>query len=411
MRYAPGTSSAQAAAVEHAAGTVAARVAGPATHVVRIEGGQGVWRTVAELRAQRNVVSAVPNYIAHAAEFIPNDPGSGGLGGWQKVQWNFLAPVGVNAPGAWANLIAAGAPGGRGVTVAVLDTGVAFENRRRFRRSPDFSASQFVRGYDFIDHNRFPDDHNGHGTFIAGLIAEKTDNGVGVTGLAYGARIMPVRVLDSDGLGDSAAIAQGIRFAADHGAKIINLSLEFDPSTPGSQIPEVLRAIRYANRKRVLVVSASGNEAERRLAYPARASGVIAVGATTEHLCVADYSNGGPGLSLVAPGGGPDATLPNDPVHCRPSAPPGRDIYQLTYTATNPRRFSLPAGYQGTSMAAPHVAATAALVIASHVIGPNPSPRALETRLEQTARHLGPPGYNQTYGWGLLDAAAATTRP
>lgn len=98
-------------------------------------------------------------------------------------------------------------------------------------------------------------------------------------------------------------------------------------------------------------------------------------------------------------------------MHCRPSAPTGRDIYQLTYTGSDPRRFGLPSGYQGTSMAAPHVAATAALVIASGVIGPNPSPRALETRLEQTARHLGPPGYNQTYGWGLLDAAAATARP
>jgi serine protease len=408
VHYAPGTTTPQAAATEHAAGTGAAEVAAPATRVVKIQDGQSVHQTIVELRRHQNVQYAVPNYIAHAADFVPNDPGRGGFAGWQNVQWNFLASAGVNAPGAWANMIAAGAPGGKGVTVAVLDTGVAFQNRGRFRRSPDFTHKQFVRGYDFVDRNRNPDDHNGHGTWIAGLIAEKTNNGVAVTGLAYGARIMPVRVLDADGLGDAAAIGQGIRFAVDNGAKVINLSLEFDPSTPGSQIPEVLRAIRYANRKRVLVVGVSGNESERKLAYPARASGVIAVGATTEHLCQADYSNSGPGLSLVAPGGGSDAALDDDPVHCRASAPQGRDIYQLTYPGSNPRRFGLPGGYEGTSMAAPHVAATAALVIASGVIGRNPTPGAIKARLEQTARDLGPAGYDQRYGWGLLDAAAAT---
>jgi serine protease len=412
VHYTPGTTTAQAHATERAAGTGAAEIAAPATRVVHIRDGQSVRQTIAELNAHHNVAYAVPNYVARAAavDFVPNDPGRGGLAGWQNLQWNFLGPVGVNAPGAWANLIAAGAPGGRGVTVAVLDTGVAFEDRGRYRRSPDFTSNQFVRGYDFVARNRFPDDQNGHGTWIAGLIAEKTNNSVGLTGLAYGAKIMPVRVLDSDGLGDAAAIGQGIRFAVDHGAKIINLSLEFDPSTPGSQIPEVLRAIRYANRKRVVVVAVSGNESERQLAYPARAAGVLAVGATTEHMCLADYSNGGPGLSLVAPGGGSDASLADDPAHCRPSDQSGRDVYQLTYTGSNPRRFGLPSGYEGTSMASPHVAAAAALVVASGVIGRNPTPRAIEKRLEQTARDLGSPGYDTQYGWGLLDAAAATRK-
>jgi serine protease len=371
-----------------------------------------VRQTIAELNAHHNVAYAVPNYVARkaAADFVPNDAGRGGVGGWQNLQWNFLAPVGVNAPGAWANLIAAGAPGGRGVTVAVLDTGVAWENRGRYHRSPDFTKNQFVRGYDFVDRNRYADDHNGHGTWVAGLIAEKTNNNYALTGLAYGAKIMPVRVLDSDGLGDAATIGQGIRFAADHGAKVINLSLEFDPSTPGSQIPEVLRAIRYATRKRVLVTAVSGNESERELAYPARAAGVLAVGATTEHMCLADYSNVGSGLSLVAPGGGSDAALADDPVHCRPSDQSGRDVYQLTFAASNPRVFGLPSGYEGTSMSSPHAAAAAALVVASGVIGRNPTPRAIKTRLEQTARDLGKPGYDTQYGWGLLDAAAATRR-
>ena len=102
----------------------------------------------------------------------------------------------MDAPEAWANLASDGAPGGLGVIVAVLDTGVAYTNRGRFRRSPDFSRYTFVNGYDFVERNRFPEDRNGHGTFVAGTIAEKTNNHLGLTGLAYGARIMPVRVLD-----------------------------------------------------------------------------------------------------------------------------------------------------------------------------------------------------------------------
>ncbi len=101
---------------------------------------------------------AVPDYRAHASgEFIPNDPGTGGVpGDWQLLQWNFLGTFGVNAPEAWANVAADGAPGGRGVVVAVLDTGIAYANRGRFRRSPDFGPHEFVRGYDFIDHTALP---------------------------------------------------------------------------------------------------------------------------------------------------------------------------------------------------------------------------------------------------------------
>src|SRR5206468_979676 len=152
-------------------------------------------------------------------------------------QWNFLAGAGVNAPQAWSNLIADHHAGGRGVTVAVLDTGVAYRKWRGFRRSPDFNRTRFVSPYDFIAHNRYPLDREGHGTFVSGTIAESTNNGVGATGLAYGASIMPVRVLDRFGGGDAATIARGIRYAVAHHARVINLSLEFAADITAGDIP------------------------------------------------------------------------------------------------------------------------------------------------------------------------------
>ena len=214
--------------------------------------------------------------IARISGFIPSDPGTAGTpGGWQELQWNFLAGVGVNAPDAWQHLIAAGRPGGRGVVVAVLDTGVAYADRKRFRRSPDFRRKDFVRGYDFVDDDRFPNDENGHGTHVASTIGESTHNGTGVTGLAYGARIMPVRVLDGYGAGDSVDITAGIRYAVRHGADVINLSFEFDDGyrqVSAGEIPDILAALRYARRHNVLVVAAAGNQSrtDGRLPGPLR---------------------------------------------------------------------------------------------------------------------------------------------
>src|SRR4051794_21311223 len=153
--------------------------------------------------------------VAHTAGVVPNDPGRAKVpGGWQKIQWNFAGPFGVDAPDAWANVAAAGHPGGRGGIVAVLDTGVAYANHGHYRRSPDLNRHSFVRGYDFVGRDSKPDDPEGHGTHVASTIAESTNNGYGLTGLAYGARIMPVRVLDARGEGDSSTIAKGVRFAA-----------------------------------------------------------------------------------------------------------------------------------------------------------------------------------------------------
>src|SRR5215216_4292794 len=347
----------------------------PRTRLVKTRRGESVGERVAALRRRPGVLSATPNYIAHAS-YIPNDPGRGTTaGGWQALQWNFVGPFGVNAPAAWDHVAEAGRLGGSGVTVAVLDTGVAYSDRGRFTRSPDLRGDRFERGYDFVDEDRYPNDHNGHGTHVASTIAETIDNGVGVTGLAFGAKIMPVRVLDRRGEGDSVAISRGIRFAARRGASVINLSFEFGKTVRARRIPGVIDALRFARSKGVLVVGASGNEEARTVAYPARAQDVLAVGATTERGCLAAYSNHGPMLDLVAPGGGRDAPLDGDP-NCRPDLRRGGDIVQMTFTS-DVRLFGLPGIYRGTSMAAPHVSATAALVIASGLLGRRPAPSRL----------------------------------
>ncbi len=368
-----------------------------------------VGKALRALRRSPRVRYAVPNLKARAAApFIPNDPGRAGPGGWQQIQWNFAGPFGVNAPDAWGNLIAVGRPGGRGVTVAVLDTGVAYAQRKPHRRSPDLHRARFVAGYDFVDDDPYPNDVNGHGTHVASTIAEATNNGVALTGLAYGATIMPVRVLDNDGEGSTSNIADGIRFAARRGARVINLSLEFSADVTASAVPQLIDAIKYAHRRGAFIVGAAGNEGLGAVDYPARATHVVAVGATTERGCVSDFSNQGRGLDLVAPGGGRDAPLDGDP-NCHPTARAGRNIYQLTLAAPRRRKFGFPGGYEGTSMAAPHVSAAAALVIASGVLGPRPTPRAVELRLKFTARDLGPVGRDPIYGAGLIDAAKATS--
>jgi serine protease len=389
----------------------------PSEQVLKLRRGVSVANALKHLRHQPGVAYAVPNYVAHeAGAWYPNDPGrSKQAEGWTRVQWNFLPGAGVNAPEAWANLFAVHRPGGRGVTVAILDTGVAYRDWHEFKKSPDFGQTRFVKPYDFVANNKFPLDREGHGTFVAGTIAESTNNRVALTGLAYGASIMPVRILDADGTGDAATISRGIRYAATHGAQVINLSLEFSLDVTPSDIPEILSAIRFAHSRGVVVVAAAGNEGVQQLAYPARAPQVISVGATTRDRCLANYSNYSnyalpqTRLDLVAPGGGDDTSMFDSP-GCRPDRALS-DITQLTiFDPINPRRFGYPSGWYGTSMSAPHVAATAALVIASGVIGRHPTPDQVLARLEQTAQPLGQGKPNEFYGYGLVDAGAATSR-
>jgi serine protease len=405
--YDAGTGAQAQAAVARA---VSARVGGapaPFTRVLHVAPGR-VRATIAKLRRAPGVAFAAPDPIAHASDALPlpNDPGIRDYpGGLTALQWNLFGPWGIDALDAWGN-VAAHARGGRGVRIAVLDTGIAYRNLGRFRRSPDFAGTRFVVPWDFVANTPYPVDRNGHGTHVAGTIAEQTDNGIGVAGLAWGATIIPVRVLDAQGYGDAATIARGIRYAVRHGARVINMSLEFSTSVRAAEIPDITLALRYANRHGVVVVGSSGNEGEAEVAYPARTGLVISVGATTDDGCLADFSNDGVGLDLVAPGGGDDASLPRDP-HCQPGHH-GHDIVQMTYT-DSVGHFGLPSGYDGTSMAAPHVSATAALVIASGVLGAAPTPGQVECRLKATAKPLGLAGPNRVYGYGLVDAGAATS--
>ncbi|MGZ4176494.1 MAG: S8 family serine peptidase [Solirubrobacteraceae bacterium] len=407
----------------------------PGSRLLHLRGGERVTDAIARLRHQPGIAYALPNYIAHVAGgnagasglwarfradgharasgvFYPDDGGRADRAqGWEQMQWNMLPESGVNAPQALANLLADHRAGGKGVVVAVLDTGVAYRNWKQFRRSPDFGRTHFVAPRDLVANNGYPLDRNGHGTFVAGIVAESTNNSIGLTGLAYGVSIMPIRVLDASGEGDEATIAQGIRYAVDHGAQVINLSLEFLPSqvNSGSEIPQIVSAVGYAHRRGVAVVGAAGNDETNQIAYPARAPGVISVGATTRDRCLADYSNGGSGLDLVAPGGGDDAIMAGEP-DCHPerSLP---SIYQLTLTSPpHWSRFGYPSYYIGTSMSSPEVAAAAALVISSGVIGEHPTPDQILQRLEQTATTLPVGGTkpNADYGYGLLNAGAAT---
>jgi serine protease len=407
--YAPAAKAGATGATHYAHVAQAEENAAPNDRVLSLKHGESVAAALHRLRRQSGVAWAVPDYVAHmAGEWIPNNEGAGHQpGDWRELQWNFVGPFSVNAPEAWANLMADGRPGGEGVIVAVLDTGVAYANRGHFRRSPGFSRYTFVKGYDFVAKNPYPNDRNGHGTFVAAVIAEETNDHYGLTGLAYGARIMPVRVLDSQGEGEASTIAEGVYFAVKHHAQVINLSLEFSPGVTATDIPELIRALNYAHRHGVLVVAAAGNEGHAAIAYPAHAPNVVSVGATTEHGCLADYSNDGSGLTLVAPGGGADADLPGDP-NCHPELPPGKDVYQVTFSGSSFTKFGMPSGYEGTSMATPHVAATAALIIASGVLGRHPTPAQLTARLRATARKLGGGGDERLYGAGLVNAAAAT---
>jgi serine protease len=398
VKYAKGVGGGVAADVAADAGAAPVADLPGGSEQLKIEDGDSVPATIAQLKQDPNVDYAVPNWKAHAAATTPNDPG------WH-LQWNLFGTYGINVVDAWTEAASLGAPGGRGAVVAVLDSGVAYQRYKRYRRAPDLRRSTFIHPWDFIQRDGHPNDVYGHGTHVAGTIAQTTNNRIGTAGIAYNAKIMPLRVLDSRGEGDSAAIARAIRYAVRYHADVINLSLEFPAEVRSAEIPDVVSALHLAHRRGVVVVAAAGNQTDITVAYPARVKSVIAVGATTVDGCQADYSNGGNDLDVAAPGGGADSANSDsvwDAAHCNPDSP-GRPIVQETFTR-GVQKFGLPRIYEGTSMASPHVAAIAALLIATKRLGPNPTPREVEDRIKATARPTDRP---DRYGAGLVDAAAA----
>jgi subtilisin family serine protease len=252
---------------------------------------------------------------------------------------------------------------GAGVTVAVVDTGVDASH-------PDL-IGQVLTGYDFVDGDTTTQDGYGHGTHVAGIIAARANNQIGVAGVAPDSRILPVRVLDDSGSGYLSDVAAGIVYAADHNARVINLSL----GAP-SGATTLADAVTYARGKGALVVCAAGNDAASQLLYPAAYDGCESVAATDQSDQLASFSNGGPGLDVSAPGVDIASTYPGD-----------NYVYE-----------------SGTSMAAPMVSAVLAQLIAMGT-----SPAVALADLHASALDLGAPGYDLRFGAGRIDALAAVT--
>lgn len=286
----------------------------------------------------------------------------------------------IGAPCAWQYT-----HGSASVVVAVLDTGVDLEH-------PDLS-DRLVPGYDFVDGDTVPRDEYGHGTHVAGIIAAVSNNGIGVAGVADGVHIMPIRVLDSEGFGYDADIADGIRYAADHGARVINMSL-------GSVIPSgdtIDHAIDYAIDQGVVVVIAAGNDF---LPLPNWAGGLhpdtIVVAATDENDVKAPFSNTGPWVDISAPGVDIYSTVPTYPVFLTTERGVSQDYDAL----------------DGTSMATPFVSAVAALVFSAH---PSWSASQVRQHILNTAADISeenPEWQNEfqpMLGSGRVDACAALT--
>ena len=300
----------------------------------------------------------------YRASFAPNDPL------YASMQWH-LNRIGAEA--AW------GYSCGRAVTVAVIDTGVACFDRGPFSRGTDLTGTRCGGGWNFVDDSREAYDDHGHGTHVAGTIAQTTNNGLGTAGLAFCATLMPIKVLTRQGFGTVANIAEGIRFAADEGAQIINLSL-------GGPIKSQILgdAVKHALAKGVVVVAAAGNSG-RRVGWPAAYPGVIAVSATDDSDRIAWFSSRGPEISLAAPG-----VAVTQQTVCNG----GRDRCEIFGT------------FNGTSMAAPHVAGVAAMVEALGVTEEG----SVRAAIESGARRVRDGNDRDLYGAGILDAGATVAR-
>ncbi|OGC05188.1 hypothetical protein A2276_04535 [candidate division WOR-1 bacterium RIFOXYA12_FULL_43_27] len=323
-------------------------------YVIRFSKERKVADVIKELKADGNVLYAEPNYIARAVSTTPDDT-------YYSQQWG-LTKIGM--PAAWD-----AAKGESGIVIAVADTGVEYTHE-------DLS-SKVIKGWNYISDNNDPLDDNGHGTHVAGIAAAMTNNAKGVAGVGWNHNILAVKVLDSNGDGSIADVSNGIKYAADYGSDVINLSLGDD--SPSSTLKE---AVDYAIAKGSLLVCAAGNENTSEPLYPAAYDGVLAVAATDSSdqrsiWSATRASNWGTWVDLAAP---------------------GTSIYS-TYIGNSYAYES------GTSMASPFVAGVAALLFSVH---PTWTYSQVADWLKSTAATISPDHY---IGTGRLDAEATMDLP
>lgn len=322
-----------------------------------------VAKLLAELSADGRVERVEP--LARVKGFFaPDDP-------MMKDQWHITR---IGAPRAWDFA------SGRGVTVAVVDTGIACETHGPFTKGTDLRQTDCVGGWNFVKNNEHANDDQGHGSHVAGTIAQSTDNGFGVTGVAFHASLMPVKVLNEDGWGTTADVADGIRWAADHGAHVINLSLG------GPRNSKVLEdAVKHALSKGSVVVAAAGNSGGS-VGYPGATEGVIGVSASDPDDKLAKFSSRGKGVDIAAP---------------------GVNVTQQTICKKGRDECYVFPAYNGTSMASPHVAGAAALLVSLGVT----DPQAVEATLKSTARVVDDSENGKNlFGAGILQASDAVQR-
>jgi subtilisin family serine protease len=299
---------------------------------------------------------------------LPNDPY------FSKYQWNLQK---ANFPEAWDYST------GSGVVIAVLDTGADLQH-------PDLKG-KIAPGSNFVRPGALPQDDEGHGSHVSGIAAAATDNGVGIAGAGWGARVMPVKVLGSDGSGSTSVIARGITWATDHGAKILNMSLG-----SSSYTSTLKAAVQYAVGKGLLVVVAAGNDYlnGNPIDYPAAFPGVMAVGASNYDGEKASYSESADYVSVVAPGG--DPTSDRDPN--------ANDWILSSYPSSIGGAMGDYEEVAGTSQATPVVSGLAALIWS---LKPDFTADQVKNVIEKTAVDLGPAGRDPDTGYGLVDAEAA----